>query len=334
MNWGEIIKTALPVAVPAAAGMLNARASNKTEREQMVRSDAQMAEQNAIARDRLALDQQEAARKAQEEAIRQGLQSALMMNMRDASFDRSGFRTPVANISFSGGSRPSAIGEQGQQLAQLMNQRAMLELMKGSEAPKGTAVPKSATARTSATPEAEDKGGSIWQKALTGGTLAATLGPSIWGAMKGGSKGVAKGLVGDVAGGAMSGLNKFAGPAGMVAGIAAPFLPEGSARSAASGFSTGATIGSVVPGIGSAIGGGIGAAVGAIKGAQNDTLGRREDFAKSLGMGNGNELDPLFNALRAAGRDDLVDMAMNKIGKHDKKAEQMWEQEVASVLRG
>lgn len=336
INWGEVIKNVAPAGIAAGAGMLNARAANQTERQAIERQTAQDAQRAEIDRAELALKREQDARAAQADAMRKALQSALIMNTGDASFSREGFRSPVANISFSGGSRPSALGAEGRQAAELLNNQALQSLMSEGK-PKTEAVPKAGGAGGGGAMPQPDKS-SVWEKALGMSTLGATLGPSIWGAMKGGGSFVDDAVKGTASkaleGGrsVMGGLNSIAGPAAMGAGLISNFMPEGAAKGAMSGASTGATLGSLVPGVGTAIGAGIGALVGGIKSHQNDTLGAREEFAKKLGYGNGKELEPLFQKLREAGRQDLVDIAIGKIGRHDKAGNQAWMQEVASVV--
>lgn len=338
INWGEIIKNVAPAAVSAVAGGLQARAVNQTERDRISRDSASEAARLALDREKLALDQSQLQRAAENDAIRNMMRASLLNSAQDVSIDRSGFRSRVPNVSFSGGARPSAIGN-ASEIAALMNDRAKATFANKPSAGAGGgggAVPRSGA------PAGDSGGGSsFWEKALAGGSLAATLGPSIWKAMRGGGKSAVPGLADSAidaskfAGGAgrsvMGTLNGIAGPAGMAAGIAAPFLPEGKARGAASGASTGATIGSFVPGVGTAVGAGVGALVGAIAGNKNSTAGDREDFAKQAGFQN---LGQLYDALGALGPEgaQLREVGLNVIGKKDKEANAQWMQQVAALL--
>lgn len=126
------------------------------------------------------------------------------------------------------------------------------------------------------------------------------------------------------------------GLAGMGLDYASRYIPEGHGKvqGAISGAGKGMQYGSMFGPMGTLAGAGIGALVGTIKGHQNQTLPQREKFAQQLGYGNGKELDPLFAALSAAGRDDLVESARNKIGKSDFTDNEKWMQEVAGILGG
>jgi hypothetical protein len=77
----------------------------------------------------LELKQREAAQLAEQEAFKSALRSALAMNMKDVSVDRSQFKSNVPTISFAGGARPSAIGPQGLEAAGAMNNLALQRLL-------------------------------------------------------------------------------------------------------------------------------------------------------------------------------------------------------------
>jgi hypothetical protein len=64
-------------------------------------------------------------RAAAEAAYQNALRAAFAANAQDVNIDRSQFRSNVPNISFGGGTRPSAIGPIGRQAAQLMAQQSL-----------------------------------------------------------------------------------------------------------------------------------------------------------------------------------------------------------------
>jgi hypothetical protein len=87
--------------------------------------------ENALmGRQELDLRQRNEGRTAQSDAYLKALKSALVMNMRDASFSRP---EGIPNISFSGGARPSALGAQGKEAASVLNNQALQSLMGGSK---------------------------------------------------------------------------------------------------------------------------------------------------------------------------------------------------------
>jgi hypothetical protein len=93
-------------------------------------------------------------RTAMNDAYLNALRSAIASNMQDVSFDRSGFKSDVADVRFSGGTRPSALGPQGRQAAEAMNARALRQLMEG---------PAEHTAITTPTMQ-EPKEAGFWEK--------------------------------------------------------------------------------------------------------------------------------------------------------------------------
>lgn len=134
------LKAALPGIISGAGSAIGAMggaaSANRGEQDRMNMSRDQLAVQeagryeNALQnRARLELEQRAQADAERKAAFSDALRSALAMNMQDAKFDRSGFKTPVANISFSGGARPSALGGQGRDAATAMNNSALQRLM-------------------------------------------------------------------------------------------------------------------------------------------------------------------------------------------------------------
>jgi hypothetical protein len=367
IDWGSVIK----LAAPAISSMAQAATSNRSEKNTNNIITARDAEQAALDRARLALDQSrhgldqtQDARTAESDAANKAIRSALLMNMQDASFDRSGFKTPVANVSFSGGLRPSALGAEGLEAAKLLNNSAMKDLMAGKSAPTsgGAAIPRDSGSGAPAYEAPQQEGAGFWERALgvagLGATVAGEVLPQVLGKVGGNSvrdsvaevaKKMAPGaaakvgsnfaadsvanVASKVAGnsGMWSTANSIAGPAGMGLGIASQFLPAGKARTAADWASKGAQIGSFIPGVGTVIGMGVGALAGAIKGHQNATVGDREDLAKTLGY---RSLDDLYKALETSGPQGLAlrDAGLNKIGKHDEEENAQWVADVSQLL--
>jgi hypothetical protein len=105
-------------------------AGNITTQDQQRLSAEQLAENAHQNRGDLDLKRRDETRTAQNDAFRNALRSALALNTQDVSANRP---EGVPNISFSGGARPSAIGAQGRQAAELVNQRALDTLMNPDE---------------------------------------------------------------------------------------------------------------------------------------------------------------------------------------------------------
>jgi hypothetical protein len=103
-------------------------AGRKTETDNIVTQDQQRlqattAKENAVqGRAGIEIDQRTEGRAAGNDAYKNALLSALAMNMQDVSINRP---KGVPHMSFSGGARPSAIGEQGREAAGLMNARSL-----------------------------------------------------------------------------------------------------------------------------------------------------------------------------------------------------------------
>lgn len=134
------LKAALPAVIGGAgaalSGMGAASSQNRGQqdaqnlnRDALRLRDQEQFERAQMDRATLELKQREEARAAQKEAFALALRSALASNLQDVSFDRSGFRSPVADIRFSGGARPSALGPQGREAASVMNNQALQSLM-------------------------------------------------------------------------------------------------------------------------------------------------------------------------------------------------------------
>jgi hypothetical protein len=117
----------------ASAANRGEQANQQFNRDQLLTTQARDAANNSLQRGQLELDTQKADRESQADAYIKALRSALAMNMKDVQFSREGFRSPVSNISFNGGMRPSAIGQQGIDAATELNRQAMLRLIDGDK---------------------------------------------------------------------------------------------------------------------------------------------------------------------------------------------------------
>lgn len=110
-------------------------AGRNTEADQMMSQDrdrlaAQIAEENARqGRATTEIHQREEGRASTNDAYKNALLSALALNTHDVSANRP---DGVPTIAFSGGARPSAIGAQGHQAAEVANRRALDTLMNPS----------------------------------------------------------------------------------------------------------------------------------------------------------------------------------------------------------
>ena len=130
---GPAVQTAMDIGSQAASGIAKGQAANRTEaNNQAVQQDQQRllargqdVTQASNAAD-LALKNQTQARQLSATDYQQLLKAALGMNVQDAKFSRP---AGVANISFSGGARPSAIGAIGRQGADVMANLALRRLM-------------------------------------------------------------------------------------------------------------------------------------------------------------------------------------------------------------
>lgn len=107
-------------------------AGRQTEAGNIVTQDqqrlqAQTAAENAVqGRANVDLNQRQEGRTEANDAYANALRAALALNTKDASFNRP---KGVPTISLSGGARPSAIGQQGHDAAEIMSRRALDTLM-------------------------------------------------------------------------------------------------------------------------------------------------------------------------------------------------------------
>lgn len=133
---GPIASNIIGAAGNAIGAMGDQAAQNRGEADRMNLSRDQLRLQDASNFERALMDRQlldlkrrDETRNESKDAYVMALKSALAKNMGDVSFDRSGFKTPVANIRFSGGARPSALGVEGREAAAVMNNQALQRLM-------------------------------------------------------------------------------------------------------------------------------------------------------------------------------------------------------------
>lgn len=144
------------------------------------------------------------------------------------------------------------------------------------------------------------------------------LGPTVLQSLMGG--GSITGAVGSLAGGALgSSLSKA-----LLTGGAGSFGQSG----------IGKLLGGMLPGLGSLLGPGLDALFGWIGSiGKNVTKGSREDFAQSLGVGNTTELWKKLRAeLPSSQAEELINRALNVIGKKDEKANTQWMADVTKAL--
>lgn len=129
---GASAATILPAILGAGGAVAGAIGEAKTQNRGVQDNFAQQAlrdfETQQVNRARLDLDRREDDRAAEQTAFQNAIRSALAKNMQDAAFSRP---EGVPMIAFSGGARPSALGEEGREAAALMNNRAMQALMTG-----------------------------------------------------------------------------------------------------------------------------------------------------------------------------------------------------------
>lgn len=145
--------SAVGAAANGAAQNRGAQNALNMDRDQQ-RLQAQTANEQALEnRGRLELDTQQADRTSQADAYMKALKSALALNMGDVSMNRP---QGIPEFRFSGGPRPSAIGAQGKQAAELLNAQALQKLMNGEQH-----TPLPALQKFEQTPE---KKASIWEK--------------------------------------------------------------------------------------------------------------------------------------------------------------------------
>ena len=124
-------------ALGAVAGSMTA---NRAEEDAFNRAQdylraqvARDAATNASNRVTQQIAQTDAAQRERNDAFRAAIIGQLAANMGDVTFDRSRFRSPVADISFSGGLRPSAIGELGRTAGTEMSTRGLDRLQNPTE---------------------------------------------------------------------------------------------------------------------------------------------------------------------------------------------------------
>ncbi len=173
---GNIASAAFDIGGSLLSGGAKAAGANRSEKD-LFNQNADRSRvtargqdiQNEQAKADLALRGQTQTRSNADDDYRQALRSALAMNIKDAAFSRP---QGVANISFTGGGRPSAIGTQGRAAAEVMNNLALQRLMNPETQPQIAAVEKFAAS--------EPTKASFWEKLAgplgAGMTAVASLG--------------------------------------------------------------------------------------------------------------------------------------------------------------
>lgn len=138
---GASLATVLPAVLGAggavASGIAGAEASNRGAQTDAQQSRDALGIQNTNAynnqvlqRGQLDLQRQQDTRAATDMAFRNSLRAALAKNMTDVSMARP---SGVPTLRFSGGARPSALGVEGREAADLMGNRASKMLLDGPE---------------------------------------------------------------------------------------------------------------------------------------------------------------------------------------------------------
>ncbi len=309
-------------------GMAGAATENRGEanKEQLTRDSIQASAardyENALQqRAKLALDQQEAAQRESADAYKQALYAALAKNTQDVKFDVSKFRSNVPDISFSGGSRPSAIGEEGRRAADIMGNQALQRLMNPQ---KPQEMPAPEKFQASAPKEA-----GFWENlAGPAGGIMSTVGNIV---DRGKTAADVAGKVAGIAGGAapLFGAGGSTGLAASTIGTGGGFAGSfgGGGGAAATGAGIGAA-GAATLGIGAAAA----AAYMLWKGNRNDTKEDREDFAKKVGY---DDLGQFYSHLETMGPQgvELARVGRSVIGKKDKGANQQWVKTVTDFLQ-
>lgn len=119
---------ALPGIIGGAGKVIGAMGDqagqNRAERDVVAGGMNRDYERALMGRADIELAQRQAGDNEAAEAYRQAMRAALATNMQDVTMDRSGFRSDVADVSFMGGGRPSAIGPEGRAAAMSMGARA------------------------------------------------------------------------------------------------------------------------------------------------------------------------------------------------------------------
>lgn len=167
--WGTIAGAAgagLSGAADAAAQNRGEQTNDLMRRDALKLQAARDLEGQKVDRAKIELERQDSDRTSEADAYKKALKSALAMHMQDVHMARP---EGVPNINFSGGARPSAIGDEGRQAAALLNSKALQHLMTGdTHMDMGQATE---------TPLSEMPKASIWEKlAGIGGLGLSTLG--------------------------------------------------------------------------------------------------------------------------------------------------------------
>lgn len=131
---GKFASAASPALTGVASGMQKGReAENAAARDAATfalreREGNEQALQNRAGLD---LRQREFAQGSQNNAYRNAIRSAIAKNLQDVTLG--GVPKGVTPVSYGGGLRPSALGPEGREAADVMNRKAMMSLMNGEK---------------------------------------------------------------------------------------------------------------------------------------------------------------------------------------------------------
>jgi len=374
VNWGEVFKAA----GPAIGAMAQGKATNRYVGDVNAIQQARDAEDAAVNRARAEVEartvgvaEQKAAQDAEMQAIRNAMLGRMMQNMGDVSFSGN-FRSNVPKISFSGGSRPSALGADRGELGALLNHRAMQSLMTPPQAAGGggsQAVPRNQGVMPAYQPAQTSKGGGFWENALGVAGLGASIAgaamqprPSVAGTVaKAAAPAAAEAGANYIGNAIRNTAGKMPGAGISNAALAGADVATKAPTSFWSGVNSAA--GPIAMGVGLAapflpagkartaadwaskgaqvgsfipgVGTGIGAAAGAVAGAIKGHQNATKPQREDFAKRMGyRSLHDLNQALAAMGPEgqELKRVGENVVGKHDFKGNQRWLEQTAMLL--
>jgi hypothetical protein len=119
-------------------------------------------QQALLERAKLEMQQKDMVRDSRGQDARDAMRGALMKNVKDVSMNRP---SGVPMMQFSGGLRPSAMGEGGRQAGELLEQQALASMLQGGD--KFTTLPELKKTELTALPEAN-----FWDQLLNGTSQA------------------------------------------------------------------------------------------------------------------------------------------------------------------
>lgn len=168
--WSGLLKGIGALAGITSGGAKGAAEGRMSEAElQLARDNQRLAAerdfQNSLMdRSRLDMEQRQFSRSARGSDASDALRGALLKNLQDAKFDRP---EGIPMISMGGGLRPSALGVEGREVGDVLNQRALAALLAGE---KFAPLPALQRVQQSALPKA-----GFWEKLLGGAGLAGSI---------------------------------------------------------------------------------------------------------------------------------------------------------------